>query len=396
MKYRIILSFILIAFSISKAPAQIKSGYIITGQIKGLKEGEKVRLLFRNEFPIWGWSHELIDSCRVKNGEFNLHGFILDAPRLVTLEFMGHHKEIQQPFPDFLMGNEKVYIHGTINSNLLLSQSITIEGSQSNDEQKRLQPFFDIWRYGLCEKVYNNLQEIKDSVGYNKDIIQGIEDTKNALIAQIKGSLFRSTSNQAAVPFFFIDCFDQIGHDSIVPVLYNKLDDQIKNSYYGKLINSRLYLCNGQPAPDFMSTQPDGTTISLKNIISNNKLTLVDFWGSGCGPCRKEFKTNTVALYNEFHNKGLEILGVSYDTNEKSWKKAIAEDHLPWLNVSTLKGCESDPALSLYKILHAPQNVLIDQMGKIIAWNVFGLELHWYLDKYFNQNAEKSSVSISK
>ena len=38
------------------------------------------------------------------------------------------------------------------------------------------------------------------------------------------------------------------------------------------------------------------------------KITIIDFWASWCGPCRQE-NPNVVALYNEFHAKGLNIIG---------------------------------------------------------------------------------------
>ena len=48
---------------------------------------------------------------------------------------------------------------------------------------------------------------------------------------------------------------------------------------------------------------------------------------------------NVVALYNEFHEKGLNIIGVSLDKegDSQKWKEAIAKDGLTWNHVSNLK-----------------------------------------------------------
>jgi alkyl hydroperoxide reductase subunit AhpC len=44
-----------------------------------------------------------------------------------------------------------------------------------------------------------------------------------------------------------------------------------------------------------------------------------------------------VAIYKEFHSKGLNIVGVSLDDDAKAWKSAIAKDRLNWTQVSHLK-----------------------------------------------------------
>ena len=48
------------------------------------------------------------------------------------------------------------------------------------------------------------------------------------------------------------------------------------------------------------------------------------------------------ALYNAFHSKGLNIIGVSLDEDLSKWKDAIAKDKITWTQVSNLKGWQ-DP-----------------------------------------------------
>jgi thiol-disulfide isomerase/thioredoxin len=71
----------------------------------------------------------------------------------------------------------------------------------------------------------------------------------------------------------------------------------------------------------FLLQIQNGKLISLKESLG--KVTIIDFWASWCGPCRKE-NPNVVALYNEFHDKGLNIIGVSLDKEElKNGKKPL-------------------------------------------------------------------------
>lgn len=81
-----------------------------------------------------------------------------------------------------------------------------------------------------------------------------------------------------------------------------------------------------------------------------------------------------VALYNRFHSKGLNIIGVSLDEDAQRWKDAIAKDKLTWTHVSNLKGWQ-DPIAQLYEIEQIPTTFLLDSSGKIVAKDLTGEQL---------------------
>lgn len=81
-----------------------------------------------------------------------------------------------------------------------------------------------------------------------------------------------------------------------------------------------------------------------------------------------------VALYNEFHVKGLNIIGVSLDKEASAWKAAIAKDKLTWIEVSNLKFWD-DPIAKEYNIDGIPSAYLLDEKGNIVAKNLLGAEL---------------------
>lgn len=111
--------------------------------------------------------------------------------------------------------------------------------------------------------------------------------------------------------------------------------------------------------------------VSLKESLG--KVTIVDFWASWCGPCRKE-NPNVVALYKELHSKGLNIIGVSLDKEASAWKEAIAKDNLSWTQVSNLKYWD-EPIAKQYGVESIPATFILDSTGKVVAQDLRGAEL---------------------
>ena len=126
----------------------------------------------------------------------------------------------------------------------------------------------------------------------------------------------------------------------------------------------------GQPFIDFTLQTKDGENVSLSEKIAQNKLTLVDFWASWCGPCRKE---NPVvkAAYEQFHNLGFDVVGVSVDQDVSAWLKAVEDDQLPWTQVRDSENKASES----YMVYYIPSNFLFDQNGTMVAKGLRGDDL---------------------
>ena len=133
-------------------------------------------------------------------------------------------------------------------------------------------------------------------------------------------------------------------------------------------IRTRNLLKPGDYIADFEMNTINRGAFSLNKITS--KYTLLEFWASWCAPCRKE-NPLLVKAYNQFHNKGFEIVAISLDEWRGAWKKAIDQDGLPWIHVSELKGWD-DPLVRKYQISAIPMNILIDEHKKIVATNLRG------------------------
>ena len=124
---------------------------------------------------------------------------------------------------------------------------------------------------------------------------------------------------------------------------------------------------------DFALPTLDGKRVLLSDVVAKNKITMVDFWASWCGPCRMEMP-HVVQAYSKFRGKGLEIVGVSLDEKKEDWENAVKDMGLGWIQASDLKGWECSAA-RLYQVQGIPACVLINQKGEIVGRDLRGDEL---------------------
>lgn len=76
-----------------------------------------------------------------------------------------------------------------------------------------------------------------------------------------------------------------------------------------------------------------------------------------------------VEVYEKNAERGFEIYQVYLDVNKAAWINNLAQQKLPWITVSDLKGGDS-PVVSLYNVQNIPANYLIDREGVIVQRNI--------------------------
>lgn len=176
--------------------------------------------------------------------------------------------------------------------------------------------------------------------------------------------------------FLLLSCYNMFTPKEVLE-LTGKVPENYQSTpdlqYLKEEAEKNCKTANGEAFIDVTIPSIDGGEIKLSDIVRQHKLTLVDCWASWCGPCRAEMP-HVVELYAKYHEKGLEIIGISFDEDEKAWKDAVKEMNMTWPQGSELQSWDNIMTQQ-YNVTSIPYTILIDQNGTIIAQQLRGKEL---------------------
>ena len=338
---------------------------IIKGNVEGIKKG-RLHLIART-------SEEGVDtlgSCDFKRGRFTLKAQAEEpmATPLMLERFAGGFMLFAEPgttYRAYLSSDDNYYIKGgTLNDSYAAHMRRADSLRTAIDA---LQERYDAMR---AAKKLRSASLVNDTLRREQEMLR----TWTA-------EFLRTNDNIITAYTLYSNIVMREASLAETRKLYATMGEGAKDTQYGRMIEERIARMakteGGAPAPDFALPDTLGNMVSLASV--KGKVKIVDFWASWCGPCR----LNNPALrklYEEFHPKGLEIIGVSLDTNKAAWKKAIEKDGLQWINVSSLKGWKCDVA-ALYSVKGIPALFVLDEDNRIIATGLKGEQLRAFVQE---------------
>ena len=90
-------------------------------------------------------------------------------------------------------------------------------------------------------------------------------------------------------------------------------------------------------------------------------------------------------LWNEYHDKGLQIIAYGLESDESTWRAAAARDGANrWFQASDLQG-DDTPFLKKIRVHTIPANFILDDKGVVMAKNVFGKSLMDWVKRYMEK-----------
>ena len=119
----------------------------------------------------------------------------------------------------------------------------------------------------------------------------------------------------------------------------------------------------GQAAADFKLKSNTGKEFSLPDL--KGKFVLLDFWATWCAPCRHDLPS-VEKLHQEFHRKGLVVLGVNGGEDSETVNEFLLSSKLSYPILLT----PDSGVMQSYRVSAFPTVVLIDADGKIVFYHV--------------------------
>lgn len=340
--------------------ASKKNGYTVKGTVQGAKDGDTVLLV-----EMQGFGMLPLDTAVIAKGKFVFTG-IQDEPvwRFVVCK----NGEQYKGGTDFILENGNITI-------AVVAKGRTAAKGTANNE---------LWNHFMAEserqdRVTSPLWKLANDSTATEAERETADKTLQRLRKEndqykfdfIRKHIRTGVSHillESAYMGYSVEQLELITQDFAKAKINSDLAQAI-----GKYVAGMKKTAIGVVVENINLPNEKGEIIGLLNQVSKNKITLVDFWASWCGPCRAEVP-HLKEAYKDYRAKGFEIVGISLDQSGEAWKKAMVDLEMPWPQMSDLKGWKS-VAAQQYGIRAIPFTLLVDQQGKIVAKNLRGKEL---------------------
>ena len=113
----------------------------------------------------------------------------------------------------------------------------------------------------------------------------------------------------------------------------------------------------GDSAPEFSIKADSGQTVALPNF--GGKILVLNFWATWCPPCVEE--TPSLSRFAaEYANKGVVVLGISVDKDQKAYERFLQRFRPEFLTVREAQ-LHADYGTFMY-----PETYIIDRNGKVL------------------------------
>ena len=287
-------------------------------------------------------------SAEVKNGKFEFDCLNISLPILARLH-LGSHSYIA----DF-------YIEGKT-TEVFCSNNIRMENPKDtfnmlnidSVRSSKMEAARHDFEMSFLRKNLNSLSADEQLKIYEriKSIVQSNSKNKLSMYV-INGSIPFLSVEQTSALLEYVDT-----------LLYNTFEGQtaIKRIEAKRRVAGNRAM-SGNLFHHVTLPDNDGKPVNTKDI--NAHCLLIACWSSWCAPCRKEHP-RLKALYRKYKDLGLEIVGISFDNNIASWKKAINDDKLEFTQLIDKKGVSGELG-KFYGIEGIPTFFLIDKNGRLV------------------------------
>ena len=305
------------------------------------------------------------DTSHIIGGKFYITGN-RELPEAFSLMTEKPNQRKFSPISIFISPGDKIEIE----LNTENTKKSVMKGSLLNDEFQRY--LNDVQTYGndyfdQLRAEYEKAIGIKDTLAIN-----ALEIQMNTFFEEIekvrtqKAVEYIKSNPKSFIAAYSLDTYRENLDANQIDELLSILD---KNLYKSKYIYNVMNADRNQPgikASDFTLIDTQNKEVNF-SAFSKDKVILMEFWASLCGPCRVA-NPELEKIYQQNREKGFEILGISQDRDKQTLQRSIEIDQITWINLLDLKGEKS--VSYLYNCTLLPANILIDRNGMVSARNI--------------------------
>lgn len=387
---KILLAALIIVGMIACNQQKKEEGFVINGTMKGNVENAEVKI-----YDAMSQDIKALDSTTIKDGKFQLKGK-LDEPGLYQILIVLEDTTLS-PY-DKNLGYRFYLENSDINFD---ADAATMQSFYYGSERQAVPTITGSVTEDLNKELKNKLKDIrqklieldkKELVEYHQPSLKGIFNTETGIRYQTEIETLSEQSNKIAMDFVKQHPESPVALDQIVfwlydsdktPAEWDEILAIVEPHWTGKTrfeeikkeVAAKKKMAKGEKLPDSEFLTTKGEKVMLWSVLPKGKYTLVEFWASWCGPCRGEIPhlKDVKKKYPDF-----QIVNISIDEKDADWRKALAEENMPWVQLNYPQGFNG-ATQDVYGIMGIPAGFILNPEGQIVMSDARGAKLDKFL-----------------
>lgn len=338
--------------------------YQIKGSVEDVADGDTLFLTtdLQNGIPC--------DTILVKDGQFELKGET-DSTYFCLIY---NPEEEALSLPIFIEpGTIKVKLSKTPGGS-------RVGGTAINDEWQRLtDSTFVVAKEinKIAEKVYTHEDATQEEQQKAMEQIEKLNKRFSGILLNFTERNIKNELGYFILTFYPEEILPASERLRLIKMMPEEIRQRKAIQEMEQLIGNSAKTEEGAVIDDFTLPSMEGAPMSIMSEVKKNRITVLDFWASWCGPCRQETPL-MVEIYKKYKNKGLGFVGISLDEDADAWKQATDQLGIVWPQMSDLKGWEN-AAAQMFNVTSIPHTIVLDQNGKILRRGLRGEQLEQFI-----------------